>query len=383
MAITFRDPDTLNEIPVSAANPLPVNATVTATANTVAVATAAAPAYTEGSTDSLSMDLNGNLRIGGTINASTAATAGSSDPIYSAGAQALSQDLSGYLRVKAKQSGTWAVGIDQTTPGATNAVDVTNFPVTVATNAGAADANTIRAVLATGGATVPVSGTFWQATQPVSIATMPSTPVTGTFWQATQPVSLASVPSHAVTNVGTFAVQAAQSGTWNIGTVTTITGVTTAFGAPASSVPASSGYNGLRGTTANPTAVTDGQLVGAMADKMGRAVVVLGAVRDLVAQQLTTITGTTETTIVTAVASTFLDLVGLKLTNSGTTAVEVAIRDATAGTIIDYLYVPAGDMRGVTYTVPFKQTTANSNWTAQASAATTSLRVTAQFVKNL
>ncbi len=34
-----------------------------------------------------------------------------------------------------------------------------------------------------------VTGTFWQATQPVSIATMPTTPVTGTFWQATQPVS--------------------------------------------------------------------------------------------------------------------------------------------------------------------------------------------------
>jgi hypothetical protein len=34
-------------------------------------------------------------------------------------------------------------------------------------------------------------------------------PVSGTFWQATQPVSLASVPSHAVTNAGTFAVQAA------------------------------------------------------------------------------------------------------------------------------------------------------------------------------
>lgn len=34
-----------------------------------------------------------------------------------------------------------------------------------------------------------VTGTFYQATQPVSIATMPSTPVTGTFWQATQPIS--------------------------------------------------------------------------------------------------------------------------------------------------------------------------------------------------
>lgn len=42
------------------------------------------------------------------------------------------------------------------------------------------------------------------------------------------PVSLASVPSHAVTNAGTFAVQAAQSGTWNVGTVTAVTGITNA-----------------------------------------------------------------------------------------------------------------------------------------------------------
>jgi hypothetical protein len=37
--------------------------------------------------------------------------------------------------------------------------------------------------------TIGVTGSFWQATQPVSIATMPTTPVTGTFWQTTQPVS--------------------------------------------------------------------------------------------------------------------------------------------------------------------------------------------------
>lgn len=36
---------------------------------------------------------------------------------------------------------------------------------------------------------LPVAGAFFQATQPVSISSMPSTPVTGTFWQATQPVS--------------------------------------------------------------------------------------------------------------------------------------------------------------------------------------------------
>ena len=42
--------------------------------------------------------------------------------------------------------------------------------------------------------TTPVTGTFWQATQPVSLATAPTTPVTGTFWQATQPVSATTLP---------------------------------------------------------------------------------------------------------------------------------------------------------------------------------------------
>jgi hypothetical protein len=75
-----------------------------------------------------------------------------------------------------------------------SSVSVSNFPATQAVS------------IATMPST-PVTGTFWQATQPVSgtvsvgnfpatqpvsIASMPSTPVTGTFWQATQPVSLAT-----------------------------------------------------------------------------------------------------------------------------------------------------------------------------------------------
>lgn len=78
----------------------------------------------------------------------------------------------------------------QATQPVSGTVDVGNFPAT-------------QAVTGTfWQATQPVSGAFYQATQPVSIASMPSTPVTGTFWQATQPVSIASMPSTPVT--GTF-----------------------------------------------------------------------------------------------------------------------------------------------------------------------------------
>lgn len=75
--------------------------------------------------------------------------------------------------------------------------------------------------------------TTMAASSPVAIASDQSAvPVSGTFWQTTQPVSVASIPSHAVTNAGTFAVQAVLGaettkviGTVNLaaGQVTTLT----------------------------------------------------------------------------------------------------------------------------------------------------------------
>ena len=55
-------------------------------------------------------------------------------------------------------------------------------PLTLETTAG------VLSVDASGN-TIPVSGTFFQGTQPVSLAS--SVAVTGSFFQATQPVSLA------------------------------------------------------------------------------------------------------------------------------------------------------------------------------------------------
>jgi hypothetical protein len=63
---------------------------------------------------------------------------------------------------------------------------------------------------------LPVTDNGGSLTVDGTVAVSGSVAVTGTFWQAEQPVSLASVPSHAVTNAGTFAVQAAQSGTWSV-----------------------------------------------------------------------------------------------------------------------------------------------------------------------
>lgn len=97
-------------------------------------------------------------------------------------------------KITACNTGAVVVSSSALPSGASTAANQTTGNTSLATIAGA------------------VSGTEMQ----VDVLTMPTVTVTGTFWQATQPVSLASVPSHAVTNAGTFATQAAQSGTWTV-----------------------------------------------------------------------------------------------------------------------------------------------------------------------
>ena len=83
-------------------------------------------------------------------------------------------------------------------------VSIATMPSTPVTGTFWQATQPVSGTVTIGNASLAVTGTFFQATQPVSIATMPSTPVTGTFWQATQPVSLAST-----TITGNVAITAA------------------------------------------------------------------------------------------------------------------------------------------------------------------------------
>lgn len=121
---------------VSATDPLPVTGTLTAV--TEATATAAAPAYVEGT------------------------------------ANPLSQNLTGDVRVIAKQSGTWNI-----------ATVTTVTAVTTITNP------------------VAVTGTFWQATQPISAVSLPLP--TGAMQQTGGTVGIvagSAVIGHVITDTG-------------------------------------------------------------------------------------------------------------------------------------------------------------------------------------
>jgi hypothetical protein len=140
---------------------------------------------------------------------------------------------------------------------------------------------------------------------------------------------------------------------------------------------------GIIGRTTNRTPVSDGQRVNAIGDDLGRQVVVLNQVRDLVTDATTTVSNTTETTILAAAASTFHDVVLITAANTSATAVRVDFRDTTGGSVRFSLYIPAGATVGFAPPVPVKQTTVNTNWTAQLSAAVTDVRIFIQAVKNV
>lgn len=102
--------------------------------------------------------------------------------------------------------------------------------------------------------------------------------------------------------------------------------------------------------------------------------------------QITTITSSTsETTVLTAAASTYHDVYGIIVTNTSSTATEVSFKDATAGTTRFTISAPANDTRG--FMVPVDaavvQSATNNNWTATCADSVAAIIITVLAVKNI
>lgn len=153
--------------------------------------------------------------------------------------------------------------------------------------------------------------------------------------------------------------------------------------------------------TAQPTARTDGQIVAPLLDKVGRGVMRQGQIRDLVdLNAQVTIANTTETTVVSAIASTFNDLQSIDLagtiTFSGSpTEAYLVLRDVAAGTVRWSYSIPVA---GGSFNYArnwmgseLKQNTVNTAWTAQIvfvggtapAVSAGGIRVIVQSVRNL
>ena len=113
-------------------------------------------------------------------------------------------------------------------------VSSTALPPNAATETSLAGLNAKVTTTANG---IKIDGS--SVTQPVSIASMPSTPVTGTFWQATQPISIASMPSTPVTAASLPLPTGASSETTLSALNTKVT--TSALGIKTDTTPSSNG----------------------------------------------------------------------------------------------------------------------------------------------
>jgi hypothetical protein len=257
----------------------------------------------------------------------------------------------------------------------------------------------------------------------VSVSPNNTVGVTGTFWQTTQPVSIAALP--ALTAGAAVIGAVTQSGTWNVGTITTLPALTAGaaligkVGIDQTTVGTTNAVSiaqigattvvtgGLAGTlgiggavaaggaitsnpvriggvayTANPAAATTGTTANTMLDKMGRMVVVQGHVRDLVSKQATTITSSTAaTTIVTAAgASVFADINSIDVTNGSATATSVTLSDGTTSFIYN---CAAGGGFVKQFIPPLPATTANTAWTLTCGTSVASIYCNVVYVKNL
>lgn len=229
-------------------------------------------------------------------------------------------------------------------------------------------------------------------------------------------------------------VTATQTGTWNIGTVTTVTGVTNTVAAAnvdssgvqysgsnpfpitgtvvVSSITASSASalidstgvqysgsnpvpttivsgaplttNAVYTRQTNPTAIAS-DYVPAAADDLGRPITRPIQARDLIATAYVTLsTGTEATLLAAGGAGVYLDLISVIAANTSSAAQQLDIRATTGGNIVQTLYIPANATAGWTPPVPWPQDNVNNNWTVDMADVTNSnIIISALFSKEV
>lgn len=286
-----------------------------------------------------------------------------------------------------------------------NSVNVLQIAGTnTAVNSGVANDGTLRVVHATDvGMSVNVTNTVTVSATDLDVRDLAS---------ATDNVSAYQVSGHR------WSTEATQSGTWNITTVTTVNsavayltnadgsyrgtmpveGTISVSGAITSTVatgptPVDAGDDGSApvqvggiARTANPTAVTAGDVVKATHDDLGRQVMRPVQVRDLIVTAYVQLSNGTETTLLAATAGAFHDLVYIMGANNSGVAVSVDIRPVTAGNVIMTIQIPANGTAGVSSPVPLPQSASDTgnNWTADLPDITgTTVSLTALFTREV
>ena len=133
----------------------------------------------------------------------------------------------------------------------------------------------------------------------------------------------------------------------------------------------------------NPTALLDGQDIKASFDDVGRQVMTVHQVRDLVSTAYAAVTTGTPTTLISGDSGYFLDLVEISFsTNSTVASTNLLLKDD--GTTVRGIDIPVDDTVQLTFPVPVPQGAKGGDWTIDMEDVTgTTVYISATFVRNI
>ena len=135
---------------------------------------------------------------------------------------------------------------------------------------------------------------------------------------------------------------------------------------------------------ANPAAVAANDRVSATYDDLGRQVMRVNQVRDLIQTAYVALSTGTEATLLASASGVFSDLIYIMGANDSSAAVQVDIRAATGANKIMTIEIPANGTAGVSLPVPIPQDVAADTWTVDMPDITgTNVYISALFSKEV
>ena len=158
------------------------------------------------------------------------------------------------------------------------------------------------------------------------------------------------------------------------GTISANVTATNATGLP---IPASALPAGFKAVSADPTATTTTYNTQGIVDLVGKQVVMPYSINQQFVKGSASATGTTSTSLITAVASNSIYLTSVQVMNTGTVTSQILLQDGNAGTTLAYAQAPAGGGSNITFPVPIKNTSGNA-WYFAAGSASSTIYVSAQ-----
>lgn len=326
--------------------------------------TTAAPTYTTAQSNPLSLTTAGALRIDGSgstqpISGTVTANAGTGNfTVVGTGTFVTQSTLAAET--------TKVIGTVRTADGSGNLLTSTSNALDINIKSGSIANTSFGATQATAAnlnATVVGTGTF-------------ATQLTGTTNNINNIAGTISLPTGAATSANQST---------EISSLATLVTSTHAEDAASASGDIGVFALGIRNDTVADSTNTNGDYTQFSTDVKGH-ILTANAPRLLKIQQQTTITSSTaETTVLTSVASTFLDVYGVIVANTSATACDVAFKDATAGTTRFDIEVPAGETRGFMLPIDaaHNQAAVTNNWTATCGTSVASIKITMLAVKNI